>query len=312
MHTPLPKVALIAGPTASGKSALAIAIAERHHGTVINADASQLYSDLRIVSARPSVEEEQQAPHRLFGTIDGATSCSAADWAALAKAEIDAALARDSLPILVGGTGLYMRTLVEGIAPVPPIDPMIRDEVRALAVADAHRRLEELDPPAAARLHATDTTRVARALEVMLSTGRPLSHWQAERTGGIGDTVRIVPAILLPPRDWLYQRANRRFLAMLDQGAADEVEALIARALDPALPVMNAIGVREIAAWLAGGIGREAMVEAAATATRRYAKRQYTWFRHQPPAEWQRHDAQLDDEYLSNLAIKLQAEALTP
>lgn len=304
-------MALIAGPTASGKSALALALAEISGGTVINADASQVYRDLRLLSARPSPAEEARAPHRLFGHVDGAEACSAARWADEAKAEIAAAHAAGRLPILVGGTGLYIRTLIDGIAPVPDIDPAVRAAVRALPVADAYAALGIEDPAAAARLHPADTSRVARALEVARSTGRPLAHWQAAREGGIGDAVRIVPAILLPPRDWLRERCDRRFAAMLDAGAIAEVEALLARHLDPGLPVMRAIGVPEIADHLAGRIGREAMVERAMAATRQYAKRQYTWFRQQPPAHWRRIDAQLDDDIIESIAIKLRDGALT-
>lgn len=172
-----PKLALIAGPTASGKSALALALAEQHRGTVINADSAQVYRDLRVLSARPSEAEEVRAPHRLFGTIDGAQSCSAARWAADARAAIAEARDEDRLPILVGGTGLYLRTLIDGIAPVPAIDQAIRAEVRALPVAEAHAELARRDPAAAARLAPADTTRIARALEVVRSTDRPLAEW---------------------------------------------------------------------------------------------------------------------------------------
>ncbi|WP_051128749.1 tRNA (adenosine(37)-N6)-dimethylallyltransferase MiaA [Sphingomonas sp. MM-1] len=306
-----PAVALIAGPTASGKSALALALAEISGGVVINADASQVYRDLRILSARPSPAEEARAPHRLFGHVDGAESCSAARWADEAKAQIAAAHGAGRLPILVGGTGLYIRTLLDGIAPVPDIDPGIRAAVRALPVAEAHAALINEDPAAAARLHPADTTRVARALEVIRSTGRPIAAWQAAREGGIGDAVRIVPAILLPPRDWLRARCDARFETMLDEGAVAEVEALLARRLDPGLPVMRAIGVPEIADFLAGRIDRAAMVERATAATRQYAKRQYTWFRQQPPAQWRKADAQLDNAMIANLARLLHDEALT-
>ncbi len=307
----LPPLALIAGPTASGKSALALRLAEMSGGTVINADASQVYADLRVLSARPSTAEEARAPHCLFGTIDGAAPCSAASWAAMARAEIDAAHAAGRLPILVGGTGLYIRTLLDGIAPVPAIDPAIRDAVRALPVAEAHIALAIEDPEAAARLHPTDTTRIARALEVVRSTGHPLAHWHQLREGGIGDRLRLAPLILLPPRDWLYARADMRFAAMLENGAVSEVDSLLARNLDPALPVMRAIGVAEIAAWRRGEIDRDTMTERSATATRRYAKRQYTWFSHQPPPDWPRVFEQLDNNYIRKLAIKLHEKALT-
>jgi tRNA dimethylallyltransferase len=286
---PDPRVALIAGPTASGKSALALALAERHRGTVINADSAQVYRDLRVLSARPSVEEEARAPHRLFGHIDGGDNCSAARWAADAKSAIAEAWAEERLPILVGGTGLYLRTLLDGIAPVPEIDPAIRAEVRALPVAEAHRQLQVLDPVAAARLNASDTTRVARALEVVRSTRRPLADWQADRVGGIGGEIALMPMILLPDRDWLVDRCDRRLSMMFDEGAIEEVQRLIARPDVPAdAPIRRAIGVPEIAAMLAGEIDRDTALDRAQLATRQYAKRQYTWFRHQPPAEWPR------------------------
>lgn len=304
-------VALIAGPTASGKSALALRLAEMTGGTVINADASQVYRDLRIVSARPDAADEARAPHRLFGHIDGAQACSAADWATQAKAEIAAAHEAGSLPILVGGTGMYVRTLLDGIAPVPEIDPAIRAEVRALPVAEARARLVALDPDAAARLDANDTTRIARALEVVLSTGRPLKSWQKDRVGGIGSAVRLAPALLLPPRDWLYARCDRRFEAMFDADGLAEVEALLARALDPALPVMRAIGVPEMAGFLSGDLSRDAATERGQIATRQYAKRQFTWFRNQPPPEWPRVERELDNAKIEEFAIKLRDMALT-
>jgi tRNA dimethylallyltransferase len=283
-----PKLALIAGPTASGKSALALALAERARGTVINADSAQVYRDLRIISARPSEEEERRAPHLLYGHRDGADPCSAADWAAEAKAAIARTNLEGGLPILVGGTGLYVRTLLEGIAPVPVIDANIRAEVRSLPVAVAHQALVAEDSEAAARLRPSDTTRVARALEVVRSTGRTLGKWQCEKAGGIGDEVTLMPLIVLPPRDWLYERCDRRFEEMLSESGIEEVGRLVERRLDPALPVMRAIGVREIAAFLSGALSREQALAAGRTATRQYAKRQYTWFSRQPPPDWPR------------------------
>ncbi|WP_188055722.1 tRNA (adenosine(37)-N6)-dimethylallyltransferase MiaA [Sphingosinithalassobacter sp. CS137] len=289
MQEAKPPVALIAGPTASGKSALALALAEARDGTIINADSAQVYADLRVLSARPSPEEEARAPHRLFGHVDGADSCSAPRWAADARAAIAEAHRAGRLPILVGGTGLYLRTLLDGIAPVPEIDPEVRAEVRALPVAEAHAALGESDPEAAARLRPSDTTRVARALEVVRSTGRPLAAWQAERTGGIGDRVRLMPLILLPDRDWLTKRIDARFETMLESGAAEEVGTLLARSdIGENAPVRRAIGVREIGDWLAGQSTRETAVARAQAASRQYAKRQYTWFRRQPPPEWPR------------------------
>lgn len=301
-----PRVALIAGPTASGKSALAIALARATNGVVINADASQVYADLQILSARPSPEEMAQAPHRLFGHIDGAQACTAAHWAAEARAEVDKAHEEDRLPILVGGTGLYLRTLLDGIAPVPGIDPAIRAAIRALPVAEAHAALAREDPQAAARLAPADTTRVARALEVLRSTGKPLSEWQKHKSGGIGDRIALSPLILLPPRDWLIARCDLRFEQMVDGGAVAEVEALLARNLSPGLPVMRAIGVPEIAAWLSGDMDRDTMLERGRIATRQYAKRQYTWFSRQPPTDWTRETRQIDDKISNELVIKLQ------
>ncbi|HET9511639.1 MAG TPA: tRNA (adenosine(37)-N6)-dimethylallyltransferase MiaA [Sphingomonas sp.] len=302
-----PKIALIAGPTASGKSALALALAERHGGTVINADASQVYADLRILSARPSVDEEARAPHRLFGHVDGAdTGYSAARWAAEATAAIDAVHAAGDLPILVGGTGLYLRTLIDGIAPVPDINPAIRAEVRAAPVADNHTRLALYDPIAAARLNRADTTRVARALEVVLSTGRPLAEWQAERSGGIGDRIDLTATVLLPPRDWLFARCDARLADMFDTGGADEVAALSARSDVAAdAPVRRAIGVPEIADWLGGLLNRHDAITRAAAATRQYAKRQYTWFRNQPPPTWERLVETQTLDNLRNIEIRL-------
>ncbi|MGR6328320.1 tRNA (adenosine(37)-N6)-dimethylallyltransferase MiaA [Sphingomonas sp. XXL09] len=283
-----PRLALIAGPTASGKSAAAILLAKRHDGVVINADASQVYADLRILTARPSVTEAAAAPHRLFGHVDAADAgYSAARWADEAKIAIDAAHAAGRLPILVGGTGLYLRTLLDGIAPVPPIDPAIRAAVRALPVADAHRMLAREDLAAAVRLAPADTTRVARALEVIRSTGRPLAAWQSERVGGITDAVTLAAAILLPDRERLVERIDRRCEQMFAQGAEQEVAQLLARDDVPAdAPIRRAIGVPPIAAWLQGRSTRAAALAQVQMDTRRYAKRQYTWFRHQPPSNW--------------------------
>ncbi len=268
---------------------MAIALAQATGGTVINADSAQVYAELRVLSARPSAEEEAQAPHRLFGHVTGTDDYSAARWAAEAKAEIAAAQERGSLPILVGGTGMYLRTLLDGIAPVPGIDPAIRAEVRALPVTEAHALLTKRDPEAAARLAPADTTRVARALEVVTATRRTLADWQRAKVGGIGDQIDLAPLILLPDRAWLTERCDRRLARMFDEGAIDEVAALLARDdIPPEAPVRKAIGVPEIAALLAGELGRAEALERAQAATRQYAKRQYTWLRHQPPADWPR------------------------
>jgi tRNA dimethylallyltransferase len=286
-----PPVALIAGPTASGKSALALALAERTGGSIVNADSAQVYRDLPILSAAPSAEDRTWAEHLLYGVLDGARPCSAADWSEMAKAEIARLHEDGRLPILVGGTGLYLRTLLDGIAPVPPIDPEIRAGVRKASVAENLAALTQVDPATAARLNPGDTTRIARALEVVKSSGRTLAEWHQTREGGIGEQLELHPLVLLPPRPWLNERCDRRFAEMVDQGALAEVKALLARKLDPNLPVMRAIGVSELGAHLRGELTLAQAIAAGQQATRRYAKRQYTWFAHQPPPEWPRlHD----------------------
>lgn len=296
-HSPdsagLPPLALIAGPTASGKSDLAVRLAmalkERgREAVVINADSAQVYTDLAVLSARPSIEEMQGIEHRLFGAWDGAQGCSAADWANAARDVIAEVHASGGVPILVGGTGLYIGTLLDGIAPVPPIDAAIRAEVRALPLPDAWSALQSEDPERAATLNANDAARICRALEVVRSTGRGLAEWQAKRVGGIAELVDLHPAILLPDRAWLYERCDRRFDQMLERGAIAEVERLLARQLDPASPVMRAIGVPEIASYLAGETSLDEALQRGSQATRNYAKRQYTWMRNQPPHQWPR------------------------
>ena len=270
---------------------------------IVNADSAQLYRELRILSAAPDANDLARADHRLFGVLDGAIACSAADWAGMARREIAQAHASNRLPILVGGTGLYLRTLLQGIAPVPPIDPAVRKTVREAPVRENRARLAGLDPDAWARLNPGDTTRIARALEVVLSTGRTLAEWQQGRAGGIGNEIDVRPILLLPPRDWLYRRCDQRFTRMIEEGAADEVRALLERDLDPNLPVMRAIGLPEIAAWQQGSMTRDEAIAAGQQATRRYAKRQYTWFAHQPPREWPRFQEPLDGAIADALAL---------
>lgn len=237
----------------------------------------------------------QGIEHQLFGYIDGEEACSAARWASDAKTAIATAHAQDLLPILVGGTGLYVRILLEGIAPIPEIEPDIRQEIRIMETLEAYRALQDLDPVSAERLNATDTTRIQRALEVVRSTGKPLDHWQKHKVGGIGDKIKLHPLVLLPPREWLYERCDRRLHEMIERGARQEVEQLLARKLPANLPVMRAIGVAELAAWLSGNISRELAIERAQIATRQYAKRQYTWFRNQSPPDWLRAESVLNN-----------------
>ena len=286
-----------------------MALAESTGGVIVNADSAQLYRDLPILSAAPSPEEHKRAEHRLYGVVDGAEACSAADWAAMAKREIADIQAARRLPILVGGTGLYLRTLLDGIAPVPPIEPALRAGVREARVEENRAQLEQADPEAAARLNAADRTRIARALEVVLSTGKPLAEWQEQREGGISDSVDLRPLILLPPRDWLYARCDARFAEMVEHGAAEEVERLLGRGLSPSLPVMRGIGVRELGAFLAGSSSLADAISAGQQATRNYAKRQYTWFAHQPPAEWPRFDEPLDGDAIGRALELLGAKA---
>jgi len=293
-----PPLVLIAGPTASGKSALALALAQQIGGVIVNADSAQIYRDLRVLSAAPTDEELKKADHRLYGSQDGALPCSAAGWAEMARAEIARIHGAGLTPILVGGTGLYLRTLLNGIAPVPAIDPDVRSRVRDASVEDNYAKLSTLDAEAAAKLKPRDSARINRALEVILSTGRTLAEWQKQREGGIAEGIELKPLILLPPRKWLYARCDERFAHMIDHGAVSEVEALLTRRLNPNLPVMRAIGVRELSAYLLGERTLDEAVAAGQQATRRYAKRQFTWFAHQPPPNWPRFQEALDVDRL--------------
>jgi tRNA dimethylallyltransferase len=280
-----PAVVVVAGPTASGKSALALALAEELAGVVINADSLQVYRDLPVLTAQPGAAERRRAPHRLYGVIDAAERCSAGRWRALAGAEIERAQAQRRVAILAGGTGLYLRALLEGLAPVPPVPAAGRAAARALHArlggAAFREALAALDPEGAERLLASDTQRLIRAYEVAMATGRPLSAWQ--RDPAPPTALRAAAVLLLPPRAALYAACDARLLAMIEAGALAEVEALLARQLDPSLPAMKAVGVRELGDLLAGRRSREAAIAAAQQATRRFAKRQYTWFRHQLP-----------------------------
>jgi tRNA dimethylallyltransferase len=278
-------VVVIGGPTASGKSMLALAIAEEFGGTVINADAMQVYRELSIVTARPSRAETRRAPHRLYGVLSAYQRCTVAKWRTMAVAAIGQARTKGRLPIVVGGTGLYLKALMEGLAPVPVIPPEIRAQAQArreeLGAAAFHAELERLDPRMAARLKPGDTQRVIRAWEVITATGRSLALFQ--KLPPARSRERFVPLVLLPPREALYAVCDARCRRMLDEGAIEEVRALQALKLDPELPAMKAVGVREIARLLAGERTQGAALAEFQQATRNYAKRQVTWFRHQLP-----------------------------
>jgi tRNA dimethylallyltransferase len=296
-------VALIAGPTASGKTALALWLAQQRDMTIINADSAQVYAHLPVLSAQPSQTEMASAPHRLFGYLDGREACSAARWAADAKGAIDEAHATGRLPVLVGGTGLYLRTLLDGIAPIPEIDADVRTKVRALETADAYAGLLIEDAAMASALKPQDDSRIKRALEVIRSTGRSIAEWREAKEGGIADKVSVHPLILLPPRAWLHARCNARFEGMMAAGAVDEVRQLLAKGLPSDAPVLRAIGVPEIAAMLVGEIGQAEAVLRGQAATRQYAKRQYTWFRNQPPVNWPRWKRELNDSHFPEVEI---------
>ncbi|MCH8684887.1 tRNA (adenosine(37)-N6)-dimethylallyltransferase MiaA [Pedomonas mirosovicensis] len=279
---------LIAGPTASGKSAVSLWLAETAPGTVINGDALQLYRDLSVLTARPSPEDEARAPHRLYGVLDGGQASSAAWWAEQAIQAVETAWGEGRLPIITGGTGLYLRTLLHGIVPVPDIDEAVRADVRARMERQGpetlHAELSRLDPVTAARLGPRDRQRIARALEVVLATGTPLSQYQAETTGGLADRPDVGPVarcVILPDREILYARCDQRLETMVELGALEEVRKLLARNLAPEMPVMKAVGVPEFVALLEKRMDYQEAIESAQRATRQYAKRQYTWFRNQ-------------------------------
>ena len=280
-------VLIVAGPTASGKSALAMDVAERFSGTVINADSQQVYKELRIISARPSVEDEKRVPHRLFGVMSGHEVCSAGRWSEMAVAEIKACFAHNRLPILAGGTGMYLKSLVEGLSPIPDVPGDIREQARALHEklgGEAFRdEVAKLDPVSAEKLPAGDTQRLIRAWEVSSATGRAFSDWQDEPRIPLIENVRFAHIALIPDRQKLYDGIEKRFDWMIDHGGLDEVRALLPLGIDPDKPLMKALGVPELAAYLRGEMELEAAVSKAKHVSRNYAKRQLTWLRSQIP-----------------------------
>ena len=284
---------LIAGPTASGKSALALAVAERVGGVVVNTDSMQVYRDLRIITARPSAAEMARVPHVLYGHVDAAENYSVGRFLHDAATALREARGHGRIPIFTGGSGLYFKALIAGLAAIPPTPPEIRAAVRsrleACGPAALHAELSRRDPVAAARLRPADRTRIARALEVVEATGRSITAWRQEGLPPLLDAARTAKIFLAPDRAALYRRIDTRFDAMLSAGALDEVRTLAARHLDPLLPAMKAHGVPWLIRHLAGEISLAAAAAEAKKDTRHYAKRQFTWFRHQL-ADWPRLD----------------------
>jgi len=295
-----PRIWLIAGPTASGKSALALRLAEASGAEIINADALQVYRDLRILSARPSPEEEARAPHHLFGVADAADGWTVGRWLRTALAVLDDIRARGRPAIVVGGTGLYFRALTWGLADIPSVPATVQHEVDArfdtLGEAVFRDQLRAADPVAEARIASNDRQRLTRALAVAEATGRPLSAWQADTRPALpADAWRAV--VLDPPRDALHVRCDARLELMMDQGAVEEAAALTDRGLEDRLPAMKAVGLRELAAYARGETSRAQALAAAQAATRQYAKRQTTWFRNQTP-DWPRVTAtEMEDQW---------------
>lgn len=276
---------LIAGPTASGKSALALAVAERIGGIVVNTDSMQVYRDLAIITARPDAAETARVPHLLYGHVDAAESYSAGRFVQDAAAALQQVRTESRIPVFTGGSGLYFKALTSGLAAIPQVPPEVREAVRARLEASGpaalHQELARRDPVAAAQLRPADRTRIARALEVVEATGRSITDWRREGLLPLLDLACTAKVFLAPDRAVLYRRIDARFDAMLSAGALDEVRALAARRLDPLLPAMKAHGVPWLIRHLTGEMSLAAAAEEAKKDTRRYAKRQFTWFRHQ-------------------------------
>jgi tRNA dimethylallyltransferase len=281
------RAVLIAGPTASGKSVLALEFARATGGVVINADSMQVYRDLRIITARPTADQEQLAPHLLYGHVDAATNCSVGIWLEDAAAALAQAQREGRQPIFVGGTGFYFKALLRGLSAIPPVPQEIRDRVRARLDRDGiealHRELAQRDPASGARLKPRDRARVPRALEVLEATGRPIGWWHREGLPPLLQPDQVRAVFLAPDRAELYARIDRRFAEMLANGALDEVAALATRKLDPILPAMKALGVPALLRHLRGEISLDEATVLGSAETRQYAKRQFTWFRHQLP-----------------------------
>lgn len=278
-----PRAVLIAGPTASGKSQFALELAKARDGVIINADSMQVYAEMRVLTARPTAAEEDLVPHRLYGHVSVREPYSVARWLEDAAAEITAAEMAGKLPIIVGGTGLYFKALLEGLSPVPAIADDIRARWRAagetLTAAELHAELQRRDPLTASKLRPTDRQRLVRALEVIEATGRPLSEWQAIKGKPVVDAGRVAKLVITHDRDVLYERSDRRFRQMMAEGALAEAERVMQLQLDARLPAMHVLGLNPLMALARGEIDREAAIAAASQETRNYVKRQMTWLR---------------------------------
>ncbi len=285
---------LITGPTASGKSALALQFARRHDGVVINADSMQVYDTLRVVTARPSEAEMDGVRHELYGHVPPGRSYSTGDWLREVDMLLTELRVEGRRPVIVGGTGLYFKALTGGLSEMPTIPDVLRAEIRLRLEEEGpealHAELSALDGSVAQRLNPADGQRIVRALEVFRATGRSIAEFQARTGPMLIDPDQAQKFVVLPDRNGLHDRINRRFEGMMDEGAVAEVEALLSLGLKPEMPAMKAIGVSQIADMLAGRISREEAIERASAATRQYAKRQMTWFRNQMDESWRRVD----------------------
>jgi tRNA dimethylallyltransferase len=301
-------VIVVAGPTASGKSALALRLAETFGGAIVNADSMQVYRELRVLSARPGPEDEARAPHRLYGVLSARETCSAGRWRRMALEAVAEADRMGRVPILVGGTGLYLRALMAGLAEIPEIPEAVRREVRAHHAAIGQERfraeLEARDPDTAARLDPREPQRHIRAMEVLRATGKPISTWLSETQAGEGWTRPTFVQLVMPAREALIASCDARFDAMMRGGALEEAKTVAAMALDPVLPATRALGLRELLSHLAGDMPLDEAVATAKAATRRYAKRQATWFRHQIQATNIVAPQHLDRQFLESFAAE--------
>ena len=285
---------LIPGPTASGKSALAVRLAGEHGGVVVNADSMQVYDTLNVLTARPQPEDMGGIEHRLYGHVPAGRAYSTGDWLREAAAVVAELRERKRLPVFVGGTGLYFRALTGGLSDMPAIPDDLRERLRGRLAEEGaealHAALAARDPETAARLKPGDGQRIVRALEVLEATGKSISAFQSASGPAVIDAARAQKIVVLPDRAVLADRIDRRFAGMLETGAVDEVKALLSQDLSPAMPAMKAIGVPQIAAMLAGKMGEAEVIARGAAATRQYAKRQMTWFRNQLDESWRRID----------------------